>query len=392
MKKLFSCFLFVLILVGCSDDKNPSEAPIANLELPASTAEQPIVGGETVVVKGDGFTSTDEIWFYEVKTRASKEGVKAENVSLTSGGISFTAPNLSGQCQVVLLRNAQEFTLGTMVFTAAAEMVQCLATGVDGAMYTIDLETGEYTKVGSLPSSVYQFEDIIYSFTTKTTYGLAYDEDEYDSGIGAYNVENNTFNFLIENNEEAVCVLDKNGELYKLGQDEDNELTLYKISNDKSEKVTSFGSLDDITDDYICSAVFDTTFENIIVAHEGSSFGGCIKLNLKDSSIQLIESAETSDCSLFWIGNDLCIANYDDEDDSTSIYALDLSGNKRGKLLASFKGEWYEYEYDNQNNKLYCLSDVFTDVGNTLAVYDFVSEQLSTIKEGLPIYEIVLVQ
>lgn len=122
MKNLLFIFSMLFIMVACDkDDENGNDTlPIKGLELPSSTT--PVKPGATVTIKGEGFTKASEIWFRTVTTKAVTEGdVKATVSDVSAAGISFIAPMVFGNQNVLLKENGKEFELGKMTFEAQPE-------------------------------------------------------------------------------------------------------------------------------------------------------------------------------------------------------------------------------------------------------------------------------
>lgn len=115
--------LLCIGLVSCSsddDDKPKTDSPITNLEIPQSSSDNPIKSGETITIKGEGFTQTSEIWLRSI---TKSTDVKAEVTLVTASGISFTVSNVSGERSIVLKQSGQEYTLGKMYFDDSSETV-----------------------------------------------------------------------------------------------------------------------------------------------------------------------------------------------------------------------------------------------------------------------------
>lgn len=122
MKNLLFILSMLIFIVACDkDDENGNDIlPIKGLELPSSTS--PIKSGATVTIKGEGFTKASEIWFRTDVTKAATEkDVKAVILEVTTIGISFTAPAVYGNQDVLLKENGREYFLGKMVFEAQPE-------------------------------------------------------------------------------------------------------------------------------------------------------------------------------------------------------------------------------------------------------------------------------
>lgn len=149
-----------VLLSSCSKDGNAPNPmpdptnPITGLEMPASSADQPVMAGTTVSIKGAGFTASDEIWF--AATKASGE-VKAEGVTATATGLSFIAPSMDGETSVTLKRAGKSYPLGKMFFatkgvTPLTEHVYVVKeTDAGCEFFEYDLDKGTFTSVFQLP-------------------------------------------------------------------------------------------------------------------------------------------------------------------------------------------------------------------------------------------------
>lgn len=123
MKKLFFLFAMLSFMVACSDDDNNDKSPIKGLEIPQSTT--PVKPGESVTIKGEGFTQSSEIWFRAIATRAeNREDVKATVTEVNANGITFIAPEVYGNQSVLLKENGKEYELGKMTFEEEPEEVE----------------------------------------------------------------------------------------------------------------------------------------------------------------------------------------------------------------------------------------------------------------------------
>ena len=87
--------------IACSDDDDKdNELPIKGLEIP--TFENPVKPGESITIKGAGFTDASEIWFRQIISKTAGNGdVKAVVTDVNSTGITFTAPEVYGNQSVL---------------------------------------------------------------------------------------------------------------------------------------------------------------------------------------------------------------------------------------------------------------------------------------------------
>lgn len=108
------------LLVSCSDNNAPDKTPkgekgekgdIENVKMPSSDASAPIISGQMIVIRGAGFNENSKIWLQSsAKTRVS--GVQADIISYSDESISFIAPQMSGNCSVVLDQDGNTQELG----------------------------------------------------------------------------------------------------------------------------------------------------------------------------------------------------------------------------------------------------------------------------------------
>lgn len=116
--------LLCIGFISCSDDDNPkTDNPITGLEIPQSSSDNPVKSGESVTIKGTGFTQTSEIWLRVVTKSSESSDVKAEVTSVTASSISFTAPTVSGERVIVLKQSGQEYSLGKIYFEDSNETI-----------------------------------------------------------------------------------------------------------------------------------------------------------------------------------------------------------------------------------------------------------------------------
>jgi len=115
MKTNLLILLFTSILLfSCSSDDPKQDIdvnPITNLELPQSNKDNPIKKGETVTIKGKGFSSQSELI-------VDKTAVEITDVSQSS--ISFVAPDMSGEKNIKLKQDGKEYSLGKLYFDNSA--------------------------------------------------------------------------------------------------------------------------------------------------------------------------------------------------------------------------------------------------------------------------------
>lgn len=155
---LFTALAAVAVLLSsCSKDDNGNGTdptnPITGLEMPASSADQPVMAGTTVSIKGAGFTASDEIWFAATKAPAE---VKAEGVASTATGVSFTAPAMDGETSITLKQAGKSYLLGKMFFATKGEnpltehVYTVKDTGTECEFFEYDLDKGTFKSIFQL--------------------------------------------------------------------------------------------------------------------------------------------------------------------------------------------------------------------------------------------------
>ncbi|MDE5815676.1 MAG: hypothetical protein K2H42_05250 [Alistipes sp.] len=136
MKKLVFFLLAAVALCGCESNDEP--CPVTGVELPASSAENPVQPGETVTISGIGFAPDCGILL-----RSGKTDTEAEILEVTASSLRFRAPIVSGTQSVILTQNGGSWNLGKLVFPQADKIpLQILPKKVSRIQGT-DLDTDE---------------------------------------------------------------------------------------------------------------------------------------------------------------------------------------------------------------------------------------------------------
>ena len=171
MNKLFNVStmpllgMVFLFMAACSDDADNSDPnnDIQNIEMPSSGAESPIVSGKLVVIRGNGFSENSEIWF-QTSSRSGEK--KADVISYSDESISFIAPNMTGNCDVILRQEGKEKTLGQMfleekdvdnmndyTYAAGYNVVDFEDNeNTFPILYVFDRQSGDFEKKNELPN------------------------------------------------------------------------------------------------------------------------------------------------------------------------------------------------------------------------------------------------
>ena len=139
MKKLVFFLLAAVALCGCESNDEP--CPVTGVELPASSAENPVQPGETVTISGIGFAPDCGILL-----RSGKTNTEAEILDVTASSLRFRAPIVSGTQSVILTQNGGSWNLGKLVFPQADKIpFQILPKKVSRIQATIPDEDGSFT-------------------------------------------------------------------------------------------------------------------------------------------------------------------------------------------------------------------------------------------------------
>lgn len=112
MKKLVFFLLAAVALCGCESNDEP--CPVTGVELPASSADNPVQPGETVTISGIGFAPDCGILL-----RSGKTNTEVEILEVTASSLRFQAPMVSGTQSVILTQNGGSWNLGKLVFPQA---------------------------------------------------------------------------------------------------------------------------------------------------------------------------------------------------------------------------------------------------------------------------------
>lgn len=252
MKNVLFVMMLCIGFLSCSDDNDEPQNnnPITNLEIPQSNANNPIKAGETITIKGEGFTQSSEIWLRTIIKSIDTE-IKAEVTSVTASGISFIAPSVSGERTVVLKQSGQEYTLGQMYFDNAnpeptdvkKRMVKWLS--IDGKLQNEFIYDGN----GRPQKNIESGELYEYAYNDK---GLLISETRYDSetkeksAITVFEYKNATTIIATEteydSSEKSVQILTLNekGQLIKRVTDDETSLYEYDEDNNLTKKTESW--------------------------------------------------------------------------------------------------------------------------------------------------------
>lgn len=153
MRKLLFLFTMLAFFIACSDDDDKdNELPIKGLEIPKF--ENPVKPGESITIKGAGFTNASEIWFRQIISKAAGNGeVKAIVTDVNSTGITFTTPEVYGNQSVLLKENGKEYELGEMTFEEKSSDVEILSRKISKIIESFEDEDAP----NGIGKNVYEF-------------------------------------------------------------------------------------------------------------------------------------------------------------------------------------------------------------------------------------------
>lgn len=273
-----------VLLSACSKDDNGDgtdpTSPITGLEMPVSSADQPVAVGATVSIKGSGFTASDEIWF-SAAAKASGE-VKAEGVTVTATGLSFIAPAMDGETSVTLKQASKSYLLGKMFFatksvTPLTEHVYVVKeTDAGCEFFEYDLDKGTFTSVFKLPV----FVRSVVGGDRSNIYYTSYELDGRDMFLSYYNLnEKKEVRLLSKLGMDNTSIGMINNQLHMMIYDETKGYDLVSIDDDGKETlVKAFGYLPD--PNYIfyggemAQFIYDVASKSIVLAGSSEYNGG----------------------------------------------------------------------------------------------------------------------
>ncbi|WP_455592833.1 IPT/TIG domain-containing protein [Bacteroides sp.] len=237
--------LMATLFVSCGDDDGRQpENSITGLELPKSDADNPIQSGQTVEIKGTGFASSCEVWLQPVATRTEPEVVKVD-VTVTSTGISFVVPTLTGKYDVILKQNGESYKLGTLfLVTPVDESVEHLfaasvnddAKPISTTFYEYDPSMDKFTEYGTVDGDLWK---VVLAGENGMVY---YFKDE---GLFSYDMKAKSEKQILD--EHWLAKMDKtgtgqaigivDGKLHGVKYSQKSGFTLVQISVDGKETV-----------------------------------------------------------------------------------------------------------------------------------------------------------
>lgn len=194
----------------CGCDKDDAPCPVAEVNIPASSAENPVQPGSAVTIQGKGFTAASEIWL-RGKSRAAE--VRAEITTVSATSLTFTAPEVSGKQNVVLKQDGGEWSLGKLYFPEAPDEGDEIAilpkkivkvvwtledegyTETSTTKYVYD-EKGRLSKIDMGENDVLEIEYAANEITVRQN-------DEYETWQAVFDLKNGRAVKCVEEDEES---------------------------------------------------------------------------------------------------------------------------------------------------------------------------------------------
>lgn len=188
--------------VGCKEDNTQPESLIEteSLVVPESSSIEPTFVGNSVTLKGQGFTSESQIWLRKSIAK-SGDDVQATVTGTTDESITFVAPPVVGEQDVVLKQDGSEQVLGQLFF--AKEEVYGIAVNYEEEnVYLVkyDAKTGTINKhsdinavlVPTLSCNVIALNNAIYY---SGVYATSPEDQQF--GIFKYDLKTNTTSTIL---------------------------------------------------------------------------------------------------------------------------------------------------------------------------------------------------
>lgn len=420
MKRASFAFVACIVMltatffVSCSDDdKTPQNSPIVGLELPKSDAETPIQSGQTVEIKGTGFSSSCELWLQPVATRADAEAVKVD-VTLTATGISFVVPALSGKYDVVLKQDGQSYTLGNLIL-AKSQKEHLFAVSVDKDAEPTTITFHEYDSAKDEFAVFDTFEGYFWKMVLPGENGVIYYFK--DGGLFSYDLNNKTEKRLLD--EHWLAKMDEyvtgtgqaigmiGGKLHGVKYSQKEGFTVVSIGDDGKETVVKTfpafaaangsGNADFFCEDDNLLFRYDEVTQTIVLSGwqesgdpERETYATIISLNMKDATVHPLWDKEVEWYSCLKVDGKFWLASLDSENIST-IEQVELPTWKRGQKISGLEEQdFYNPVYSKSSNAIYWGSFGVASEGDNLMEYNVATGKVTT-KAGLPYIDCVFV-
>jgi len=431
MNKLFNVStmpllgMVFLFMAACSDDADNSDPnnDIQNIEMPSSGAESPIVSGKLVVIRGNGFSENSEIWF-QTSSRSGEK--KADVISYSDESISFIAPNMTGNCDVILRQEGKEKTLGQMFleekdvdnmndYTYAAGYNVVDFEDNENAfpiLYVFDRQSGDFEKKNELPNgeiikfilaenngnqNIYYFKRClpISKEVSLYKYNLAKQEEKKVCANWLNKFYNASPGMAIGMIENTLCGLeasvDKGFEIVSF--DDNGKTTLLKkafpYDRINGKYVTQFYCEDDnLLFNYDSKSRCVLVTGSIRFEDDRESFDCLLSLNMKTGDIKLLRD-EQNDAYYYEVLNTkqgFVLLEIGKNIDKTIVKTINPETLETTSILAEIDKYITSAIYNEKTNSIYWESSNGTSEDYVME-YNFDSKEVSVSNSSLPYIE-----
>lgn len=414
-----------LFMAACSDDADNSDPnnDIQNIEMPSSGAESPIVSGKLVVIRGNGFSENSEIWF-QTSSRSGEK--KADVISYSDESISFIAPNMTGNCDVILRQEGKEKTLGQMFleekdvdnmndYTYAAGYNVVDFEDNENAfpiLYVFDRQSGDFEKKNELPNgeiikfilaenngnqNIYYFKRClpISKEVSLYKYNLAKQEEKKVCANWLNKFYNASPGMAIGMIENTLCGLeasvDKGFEIVSF--DDNGKTTLLKkafpYDRINGKYVTQFYCEDDnLLFNYDSKSRCVLVTGSIRFEDDRESFDCLLSLNMKTGDIKLLRD-EQNDAYYYEVLNTkqgFVLLEIEKDIDKTIVKTINPETLETTSILAEIDEYITSAIYNEKTNSIYWESSNGTSEDYVME-YTFDSKEVSVSNSSLPYIE-----
>lgn len=414
-----------LFMVACSDDADNSDPnnDIQNIEMPSSGAESPIVSGKLVVIRGNGFSENSEIWF-QTSSRSGEK--KADVISYSDESISFIAPNMTGNCDVILRQEGKEKTLGQMFleekdvdnmndYTYAAGYNVVDFEDNENAfpiLYVFDRQSGDFEKKNELPNgeiikfilaenngnqNIYYFKRClpISKEVSLYKYNLAKQEEKKVCANWLNKFYNASPGMAIGMIENTLCGLeasvDKGFEIVSF--DDNGKTTLLKkafpYDRINGKYVTQFYCEDDnLLFNYDSKSRCVLVTGSIRFEDDRESFDCLLSLNMKTGDIKLLRDKQ-NDAYYYEVLNTkqgFVLLEIGKDIDKTIVKTINPETLETTSILAEIDEYITSAIYNEKTNSIYWESSNGTSEDYVME-YNFDSKEVSVSNSSLPYIE-----
>ena len=408
-----------LLLVSCSDDNAPDTKPegdIENVEMPSSDASAPIISGQMVVIRGVGFNENSKIWLQgSAKTKTS--GVQADIISYSDESISFIAPQMSGNCSVVLEQGGNTQELG-QVYLEERDLTNLLeyiyAVSYDSeensvpVLYLYNNQNGIFEKADKLPQgeiikftlpenngngNVYYFKKTLN--TNLYGYNLGTQQENMICSNWLYKFNNASSGMAIGFIENTLCgfeaSIDKGFEIVSFG--EDGKTTLlkkafpYEAINGKY--VVKFYCEDDnLLFNYDPESRCVLVTGKIRFEDDGEDFDCLLSLNLRTGDVKMLRDdvADAYYYETLTTKQGVILLKTRKDESKTIIETINPETLEKVSVLDEVNQYIVFSIYNEKNNSIYWSSSNGTSEDYVLE-YNLDSKQVSVSDKSLPYIE-----